>query len=66
MANMRTQEGNTILKEIWKTLSAKNILIIYKIMLVKDVLLAKMTYGIEMFGGRYSNLEEIKKILHTA
>ena len=61
---MRT--GLATLDQIKRSLTSQSMPMVYKKMLIKGILLPQMTYGIDIYGFRYDNLQQIKTVLNKA
>ncbi len=57
MANYRTKVGCQTLDPIKSTLAARSLLMIFKSVLIKTVLIPRITYGF-----RHDNITKIKKL----
>lgn len=66
MANYRVPKGIQLVGTLWKTLASDILPIMYKLMLIKSILIPKLTYGIEIYGHKYGHLTEIKKVIDNA
>jgi hypothetical protein len=66
MANNRIGAGIQTLNTIKNFLLNKSILLIFKKMLIKTVLISRITYRIDIFGFRASNLKSIKKVIDNS
>jgi exonuclease III len=63
-AKARIGVGYQTLDTIESTLRSKEIPMEYKALLITRVLLPRTSYGINIYGGRYSNLSQIKTVLN--
>jgi hypothetical protein len=66
MAKYRMKTGWNTLESIKHVLRNKKVSLIYKRMLIRNVLLPRITYGIQIFGLRKKNFKEIKKMYSKA
>ena len=66
MANYRLRNGYQTFEVIKKSLAAKTIPLIFKKLLIKSVLIPRASYGIDLFGYRYSNLTGLKRLINKA
>ncbi|KAL6121049.1 hypothetical protein NUSPORA_02097 [Nucleospora cyclopteri] len=66
MASFRCQKGWNTIELIKDTLRCKKTPLEYKRLLIKNVLTPRVTYGLALFGGTYTNVACIKKVVHKA
>ncbi|KAL6121634.1 hypothetical protein NUSPORA_01407 [Nucleospora cyclopteri] len=66
MAKGRIQKGYQTLAILTPSLKDKLIPLEYKRMLIANVLIPRITYGIALFAGKYPNVRPIKKIVNRA
>jgi hypothetical protein len=66
MAKFRVNKGKCTLEVIRSTLSNFRIPLQYKIMLIKSVLIPRLTFGIEIFGMSLERTQPMKRVLDNA